>query len=197
MSKEEKSLQEIKGYVARLYGIVRTRSHEESSDTETIEEINTNLQIANSFQQEEIYTKLCDVETLLQQLLNVVPEKFEKVDEWMAMGLGTGHNGVGDVIAFVIEESEKSYKIKSTYIINTWRGHGWARRAYEPMLMAGDLETEVIWEKSKVLSYYKPTEERLKEFLNSASLALGYDVMPDPWKTKLSIETAMKTKGNT
>ena len=78
MSKEEKSLQEIKGYVARLYGIVRTRSHEESSDTETIEEINTNLQIANSFQQEEIYTKLCDVETLLQQLLNVVPEKFEK-----------------------------------------------------------------------------------------------------------------------
>ena len=115
----------------------------------------------------------------------------------MAMGLGTGHNGVGDVIAFVIEESEKSYKIKSPYIINTWRGHGWARRAYEPMLMAGDLETEVIWEKSKVLSYYKPTEERLKEFLNSASLALGYDVMPDPWKTKLSIETAMKTKGNT
>ena len=63
------------------------------------------------------------------------------------------------------------------------------------MLMAGGLETEVIWEKSKVLTYYKPTEEILKEFLNSASLASDYNVIADPWKTKLSIET--KTQGNT
>ena len=187
MSKEEKSLQEIKGYVARLYGLVRSRTHEETGESETIEEINTNLQIANSFQQDEIYTKLCDVETLLQQLLNVVPEKFEKVDEWMAMGLGTGHNGVGDIIAFVIEESEKSYLIKSPYSINTWRGHGWVRRAFEPMLMAGDLNTEVLWEKSKVLTYYKPSEEVMKEFLDSAAHHSNYNIIKDPWKTKLSI----------
>ena len=66
MSQDTKELAEIKGYVARLYQMVRGRSQmalelteEQSEQTqgvgETIDEINTNLQIANSFQQEEIY----------------------------------------------------------------------------------------------------------------------------------------------
>ena len=192
MSKEEKSLQEIKGYVARLYGIVRTRSHEESSDTETIEEINTNLQIANSFQQEEIYTKLCDVETLLQQLLNVVPEKFEKVDEWMAMGLGTGHNGVGDVIAFVVEESENSYKIKTPFKIEIWRGPRWVKRAFEPMLLAGDPKTVVTIDKNKVFTYYKPSEVMYNELMDSHAYNSEYNPVVDPWKQRNELPEAKR-----
>ena len=80
MSSIEKELMEMKGYVARLYQMVRGRTQmalelteDQAASTlevgETIEEINTNLQIANSFQQEEIYNKLTDVEKLLQKNL--------------------------------------------------------------------------------------------------------------------------------
>ena len=66
MTGNEKELSEIKGYVARLYQMIRhrtavsvelTEEQNETADTlgDTIEDINTKLQIANSFQQEEIY----------------------------------------------------------------------------------------------------------------------------------------------
>ena len=65
MSSIEKELMEMKGYVARLYQMIRHRTQisveltEDQNETaesvgETIEDINTKLQIANSFQQEEI-----------------------------------------------------------------------------------------------------------------------------------------------
>ena len=91
MSQDTKELAEIKGYVARLYQMVRGRSQmalelteEQSEQTqgvgETIDEINTNLQIANSFQQEEIYNKLTDVETLIKKIIKGAVEGF-KVEE--------------------------------------------------------------------------------------------------------------------
>ena len=185
-----KDLEMIKGYVARLYTLVRSRTPSDQVDLEelgeTIDDINTKLQIANSFQQDEIYNKLIDVENLLIQLLDVVPEKFKKVDEWMAMGLG--HKGE-DIIAYVIEESEKNYKVKEPFSINTWRGHNWARRGFEPMLLLGDKDTIVTWEKSRVFTCYKPSEEYMKEFLNSAAYNSNFKVLVDPWKTKVSIVT--------
>ena len=76
MLPQDKELSEIKGYVARLYAMVRSRSsgmnialtEDQEASTqgmgETIEEINTNLQIANSFQQEEIHVTLNSIEKL-------------------------------------------------------------------------------------------------------------------------------------
>ena len=80
MSQDTKELAEIKGYVARLYQMVRGRTQvalelteDQAEQTqgvgETIDEINTNLQIANSFQQEEIYKKLTDVEYLIKKII--------------------------------------------------------------------------------------------------------------------------------
>ena len=78
MTGNEKELSEIKGYVARLYQMIRhrtavsvelTEEQNETADTlgDTIEDINTKLQIANSFQQEEIYDKIKSLESLLKQ----------------------------------------------------------------------------------------------------------------------------------
>ena len=73
MTGHEKELSEIKGYVARLYQMIRHRTQisveltEDQNETaesvgETIEDINTKLQIANSFQQEEIFEKIKSLE---------------------------------------------------------------------------------------------------------------------------------------
>ena len=91
MTGNEKELSEIKGYVARLYQMIRhrtavsvelTEEQNETADTlgDTIEDINTKLQIANSFQQEEIYKKLTDVETLIKKIIKGAVEGF-KVEE--------------------------------------------------------------------------------------------------------------------
>ena len=127
MTGNEKELSEIKGYVARLYQMIRhrtavsvelTEEQNETADTlgDTIEDINTKLQIANSFQQEEIYDKIKSLENLLKQLLNVEDEKFTKVDSWRAMKIQTSFGGpmavfYGDLLGYVISESDKSINV--------------------------------------------------------------------------------------
>ncbi len=212
MAQLEKELIEIKGYVARLYGMVRGRTQisleltegQEASTAgvgETIDEINTNLQIAHSFQQEEIYEKLKDVETLIKKLLTgaisgfkVEEEKFTKVEEWMAFGLATGHSGLGDVIAFVIEESEQSYRLKTPFKIEIWRGPRWVKRAFDPMLLAGDQETIVTIDKSKVVTYYKPSETLYNELMDSHAYNSNYDLVVDPWKQRNELHTSSKVE---
>ena len=79
---DSKDLEMIKGYVARLYTLVRARTEitlefsenqaeEFSAVGDTIEDINTKLQIANSFQQEEIFETLKGIAKVLKQLLNI------------------------------------------------------------------------------------------------------------------------------
>ncbi len=208
MPQLEKELIEIKGYVARLYGMVRGRTQisleltegQEASTAgvgETIDEINTNLQIAHSFQQEEIYEKLKDVETLIKKLLTgaisgfkVEEEKFTKVEEWMAFGLATGHNGMGDVIAFVTEESEQSYKLKTPFKIEIWRGPRWVKRAFDPMLLAGDQETIITIDKNNVLACYKPSKILYNELMDSHAYNSNYDLVVDPWKQRNELHDA-------
>ena len=191
MTGHEKELSEIKGYVARLYQMVRGRTQmalelteDQAASTlevgETIEEINTNLQIANSFQQEEIYNKLTDVEKLLQKILNVEPEKFTKVDKWM--GMSFGGTVYFSALAFVIEESEKNYHIKEAWNIPIWRGPGWVKRGWEPLLMAADKDTIATIDKNKVLAIYEPTRDILTEFLHSDAYESNYNFVVDPWK---------------
>ena len=211
MSQDTKELAEIKGYVARLYQMVRGRTQmalelteEQTEQTagvgETIDEINTNLQIANSFQQEEIYNKLTDVETLLKKIIKGAvegfkveeEEKFNKVEEWMAFGLATGHSGMGDIIAFVIEESENSYKIKTPFKIEIWRGPRWVKRAFEPMLLDGDPKTVVTIDKNKVFTYYKPSEVMYNELMDSHAYNSEYNPVVDPWKQRNELPEAKR-----
>jgi hypothetical protein len=198
-------LAEMKGYVARIYQIIRSRTEmalqltdEQDASTqstaETIEDINTKLQIANIFQEEEIYKKLSDVEGLLKQLLDVVPETFTKVEEWMGMSFGTGSNGVGDKLAYVIEESEKSYHIKTLFEIQFWRGPGWVKRGYEPSLISADEDTIITVNKSRVLTYFKPAPERLEEFLNSEAYHANYNPVIDPWKEEKGVNKMQRLK---
>jgi hypothetical protein len=216
-------LAEMKGYVARIYQIIRSRTEmalqltdEQDASTqstaETIEDINTKLQIANIFQEEEIYKKLSDVEGLLKQLLDVVPEShknsenllkklldvvpetFTKVEEWMGMSFGTGSNGVGDKLAYVIEESEKSYHIKTLFEIQFWRGPGWVKRGYEPSLISADEDTIITVNKSRVLTYFKPAPERLEEFLNSEAYHANYNPVIDPWKEEKGVNKMQRLK---
>jgi hypothetical protein len=131
---DTKELSEIKGYVSRLYQLVRSRTEislELSEDQaeeftavgDTIEDINTKLQIANSFQQEEIYDKLKGIEQLLKQLLDpadVEDEKFTKVDSWKVLKVIDSFGGpiavfTGDLIGFVCTESDNSINIREIY----------------------------------------------------------------------------------
>jgi hypothetical protein len=204
MDGTHKELSEIKGYVARLYGIVRSRilPPNNQSAVETIEDISTKLQIANSFQQDEIFQKLTDVENLLKQLLDVVPnsqqntenllkqlldvvpETFTKVEEWFGMGFGTGNNGMGDILAYVIEESEKSYHIKTPFQVQIWRGPGWVRRGYEPCLISAGGDTVVTVNKNKVLTYFKPRPNILETFMASEAYHASYNPVIDPFGKK-------------
>tara|TARA_Y100000310_G_C20468666_1_gene708910 strand:- start:113 stop:742 length:630 start_codon:yes stop_codon:yes gene_type:complete len=202
MDASHKELTEIKGYVARLYGIVRSKlaSPDNQTPTETIEDISATLQIANSFQQDEIFQKLTDVESLLKQLLDAVPnaqqntenllkqildiapETFTKVDEWFGMGMDG--KGMGDILAYVIEESEKSYHIKTPFQVQIWRGPGWVRRGYEPCLISAGDETIVTVNKSKVLTYFKPRPNILEAFMNSEAYHASYNPVIDPFEAK-------------
>jgi hypothetical protein len=197
-----KELTEIKGYVARLYGIVRNRVLTPTTQTafETIEDISTKLQIANSFQQDEIFQKLTDVENLLKQLLDVVPtaqqntenllkqllditpETFTKVEDWFGMGMDGKE--IGNILAYVIEESEKSYHIKTPFQIQIWRGPGWVRRGYEPCLLSADVDTVVTLNKNKVLTYFKPKSNILETFMASEAYHASYNPVIDPFQVK-------------
>ena len=123
---DSKDLEMIKGYVARLYTLVRARTEitlefsenqaeEFSAVGDTIEDINTKLQIANSFQQEEIFETLKGIEKLLKQLLNVEDEKFTKVDNWKVLKTESSFGGpmavwYGELLGFVLTElSSVSY----------------------------------------------------------------------------------------
>lgn len=194
MLPQDKELSEIKGYVARLYAMVRSRSsgmnialtEDQEASTqgmgETIEEINTNLQIANSFQQEEIHVTLNSIEKLLEKLLNIESEKFTKVDKWMGMGLG-GSVYMSTLI-FIIEESEKNYRCREAWNVPMWRGPGWVKRGFEPLLMLADKDTVFTIEKNKVLAIYEPTKELLTDFFHSEAYNQdgNYGIVVDPWK---------------
>ena len=127
MYSDEKELAEIKGYVGRLYQLVRSRTEislelsdrqaeEFTAVGDTIEDINTKLQIANSFQQEEIFEELKVIAKVLKQLvsisdpsLNVEDEKFTKVDSWKILKVIDSYGGPmavfsGDLIGFVCSE---------------------------------------------------------------------------------------------
>ena len=150
MTGNEKELSEIKGYVARLYQMIRhrtavsvelTEEQNETADTlgDTIEDINTKLQIANSFQQEEIYDKIKSLESLLKQLLNVEDEKFTKVDSWRAMKIQTSFGGpmavfYGDLLGYVISESDKSINVKEIYSVISYQGPNWKKVGFEPFI---------------------------------------------------------------
>ena len=80
MDQDKRELAEIKGYVGRLYQLIRSRTdislelsdrqaEEFTAVGDTIEEINTKLQIANSFQQEEIFEELKVIAKTIKQLL--------------------------------------------------------------------------------------------------------------------------------
>ena len=118
MDQDKRELSEIKGYVGRLYQLIRNRTdislelsdrqaEEFTAVGDTIEEINTKLQIANSFQQEEIFDELKKIgDTLggvtqvLKKILNVSDpeanvedEKFTKVDTWKTMQIQSSFGG--------------------------------------------------------------------------------------------------------
>ncbi len=197
MSQENKELAEIKGYVSRLYQLIKSRtdiSLELSDDQaeeftaigDTIEDINTKLQIANSFQQEEIYEKISGIEKLLKQLLNVEDEKFTVVDSWMNLKLESAFGGplavyYGDLIGFVISESETSINIKEIYSVISYQGQNWRKVGFEPFSNMLDNTQEINIIKKSVLYITTPAEALLQNFLTYRKKYGGYEAVHRPW----------------
>ncbi len=197
MTGNEKELSEIKGYVARLYQMIRHRTAvsveltEEQNDTadalgDTIEDINTKLQIANSFQQEEIYDKIKSLESLLKQLLNVEDEKFIKVDSWRAMKIQTSFGGpmavfYGDLLGYVISESDKSINVKEIYSLISYSGPNWKKVGFEPFAKMVD-STEINIEKNSLLYIVEPSKNNLEQFMAFRKKHEKYKEILTPWQ---------------
>ena len=194
---DSKDLEMIKGYVARLYTLVRSRTEislELSEDQaeeftafgDTIEDINTKLQIANSFQQEETFDKLKDIEKLLKQLLNVEDEKFTKVDSWMNLKIESSFGGpmavfYGDLLGYVISESETSINIREIYTVIVYSGQTWKKIGFEPFSKLLGKTQEININKKSLLYITKPTEGCLEKFIGYRKKHAEYQTLQNPW----------------
>ena len=193
-----KDLEMIKGYVARLYTLVRSRTEislELSEDQaeeftavgDTIEDINTKLQIANSFQQEEIFETLKGIEKLLKQLLNVEDEKFTKVDKWNSLKVIDSYGGPmavfsGDLIGFVCTESDKSINIREIYTASAYAGQGWRKIGFEPYSLLLEKTQEINIIKKSLLYITTPSESTLENFISYRTKYNTYKHTPSPWQ---------------
>ena len=194
---DSKDLEMIKGYVARLYTLVRSRTEislelsegqaeEFSAFGDTIEDINTKLQIANSFQTEEIYEKLKSLENLLKQLLNVEDEKFTKVDSWMALKIETSFGGpmavfYGDLMGYVVSESDKSINVREVYSVISYQGQNWRKVGYEPFAKMVDSTQEINIDKKSLLYITKPSKIQLGNFNLFRKKHGEYKDVRNPW----------------
>ena len=194
---DSKDLEMIKGYVARLYTLVRSRTEitlefsenqaeEFNAVGDTIEDINTKLQIANSFQQEETFDKLKDIEKLLKQLLNVEDEKFTKVDSWMNLKIESSFGGpmavfYGDLLGYVISESETSINIREIYTVIVYSGQTWKKIGFEPFSKLLGKTQEININKKSLLYITKPTEGCLEKFIGYRKKHAEYQTLQNPW----------------
>ena len=194
---DSKDLEMIKGYVARLYTLVRSRTEitlefsenqaeEFSAVGDTIEDINTKLQIANSFQQEETFDKLKDIEKLLKQLLNVEDEKFTKVDSWMNLKIESSFGGpmavfYGDLLGYVISESETSINIREIYTVIVYQGQTWKKIGFEPFSKLLGKTQEININKKSLLYITKPAENQLEKFTVYRKKHGEYKDVRNPW----------------
>ena len=214
MDQDKRELAEIKGYVGRLYQLIRSRTdislelsdrqaEEFTAVGDTIEEINTKLQIANSFQQEEIFDELKKVgdtlgliTTVLKQLLsvsdpeaNVEDEKFTKVDSWKTMQLTTSFGGpmavwYGELIGFVLSESEKSINIKEIYTVIDYQELGRGRRkvGFQPFSkLLGPIQ-EIKIQKNSLLYIGDPSKNHLDNFESYRKKHGEYKDVKPPWQ---------------
>ena len=194
---DSKDLEMIKGYVARLYTLVRSRTEitlelsegqaeEFSAVGDTIEDINTKLQIANSFQQEEIFETLKGIEKLLKQLLNVEAEKFTDVGSWMNLKINTSFGGplavfYGDLLGYVISESDKSINIKEIYSVISYQGHTFRKMGFEPFSKMLDIEQEININKKSLLYITEPSKFKLENFNLYKKTYNEYKDIRTPW----------------
>ena len=129
---------------------------------DTIQDINTKLQIANSFQQEEIFEELKVIAKVLKQLLhisdpslNVEDEKFTKVDTWKTLKIVDSYGGPmavfsGDLMGYVITESDNSINIREIYSAIAYSGQGWRKSGFEPYSILLDNTQEVNIKKTSL-----------------------------------------------
>jgi len=195
---DSKDLEMIKGYVARLYTLVRARTEitlefsenqaeEFNAVGDTIEDINTKLQIANSFQQEEIFETLKGIEKLLKQLLNVEDENFTKVDSWKAMQLTSSFGGpmavwYGELIGFVLTESETSINIKEIYTVIDYQGQNWRKVGFQPYAkLLGPIQ-EIKIQKKSLLYIGDPSKDQLENFNLYRKRHGEYKDVKSPWQ---------------
>jgi hypothetical protein len=194
---DSKDLEMIKGYVARLYTLVRSRTEitlefsenqaeEFSAVGDTIEDINTKLQIANSFQQEEIFETLKGIEKLLKQLLNVEDEKFTKVDSWKVLKIQTSFGGpmavwYGDLIGNVLTESETSINIKEIYSVIAYQGQNWRKMGFEPFSKLCDPTQQIKINKNSLLYITEPSKLQLENFISYRKKHTEYKEILNPW----------------
>ncbi len=203
MDQDKRELSEIKGYVGRLYQLIRSRTdislelsdrqaEEFTAVGDTIEDINTKLQIAHSFQQEEIFDELKVIGKTLKQLLGVSDpslvedEKFTKVDNWMNLKIETSFGGpmavfYGDLIGYVISESDKSINVREIYSVISYQGQNWRKTGFEPFSKMVDQEQEINIEKKSLLYIVEPSKEKLEIFTTYRKRHSEYTDIKNPW----------------
>ena len=205
MYSDEKELAEIKGYVGRLYQLIRSRTEislelsdrqaeEFTAVGDTIEDINTKLQIANSFQQEEIFEELKVIAKVLKQLvnisdpsLNVEDEKFTKVDSWKILKVIDSYGGPmavfsGDLIGFVCSESDNSINIREIYSAVAYSGQGWRKVGFEPYSVLLEKTQEIYINKKSLLYITTPSKEQLENLISFKTKYPGYKYVLSPWQ---------------
>ena len=200
---DSKDLEMIKGYVARLYALVRSRTEislelsdrqaeEFTAVGDTIEDINTKLQIANSFQQEEIFEELKVIAKVLKQLVSISDpslaedEKFTKVDSWKVLKIESSFGGpmavwYGELMGFVLTESETSINIKEIYTVITYQGQNWRKVGFEPYSKMLDSTQQVKINKNSLLYITEPSKIQLDNFILYRTKNSKYKEILSPW----------------
>tara|TARA_Y100001949_G_scaffold124710_1_gene106470 strand:- start:302 stop:922 length:621 start_codon:yes stop_codon:yes gene_type:complete len=205
MYSDEKELAEIKGYVGRLYQLIRSRTEislelsdrqaeEFTAVGDTIQDINTKLQIANSFQQEEIFEELKIIAKVLRQLvsisdpsLSVEDEKFTKVDTWKTLKIVDSYGGPmavfsGDLIGFVCSESDNSINIREIYSAIAYSGQGWRKIGFEPYSILLEKTQEIYINKKSLLYITTPSESIVENLISFRTKYAEYRHVLSPWQ---------------
>ena len=87
----------------------------------------------------------------------------------------------GDLLGYVISESDKSINVKEIYSVISYQGPNWKKVGFEPFAKMVD-STEINIEKNSLLYIVEPSKNNLEQFMAFRKKHEKYKEILTPWQ---------------
>jgi hypothetical protein len=87
----------------------------------------------------------------------------------------------GDLIAYVLTESETSINIREIYSVISYSGQQWRKTGYEPYAQLVDKTQEITINKKSLLYIIEPSKDNLESFIAFRKKYGEYKNVRSPW----------------